>query len=116
MSKFIVTVKTGDDVATHTVDAHQFQIERDVLIFLDQSGQRVAAFLSWNQVLPDSCNENVELKKYQTFFEIIKSLTVKHDTANTTAGEAVVYVDKLDKALQSVDPKWFDTYINSVKK
>ncbi len=112
MSKFLVSVRVELDHTEQviTVEADHFLVEKDNLHFM--TGDKViAAFSSWLRVVPDTVNENVELKKYQAFCEIVKNLTVGHsdsDDIPAGTGAAVVFVDKLDKALQSVDPVWFD--------
>ena len=51
----------------------------------------------------DEVNE-VELELLREFYNEVCELTAQHDVENDAA---IVYVDKLDKALSRVDSKWW---------
>lgn len=49
--------------------------------------------------------QEVELELLREFYNEVCELTVQHDAENDAA---IVYVDKLDKALSRVNPKWWE--------
>jgi hypothetical protein len=54
-------------------------------------------------------NQRERLQKLEAFYRAVADLTVNHDTLVSGDEEyAVVYPNKLGKALEKVDPEWYN--------